>query len=63
MSDDEKNKLKEYELKLLKMNEEKEKYKKNLGNLYNISGYVYIGLKSLMRYLNLIQISKSRFKK
>jgi hypothetical protein len=63
MSDDEKNKLKEYELKLLKMNEEKEKYKKNLGNLYNISGYVYIGLKSLMSYLNLIQISKSRFKK
>ncbi len=31
LTDEEKNKLKEYELKLTKMNEEKEKYKKNLG--------------------------------
>ncbi len=33
MNDEEKNKLKEYELKLAKMNEEKDKFKKNLGNL------------------------------
>jgi hypothetical protein len=32
MTDDEKIKLKEFELKVAKMNEEKEKVRKNLGN-------------------------------